>query len=70
VAGALVSDAVAGLEKSTYRVSYTVYFDTQVPNLMLSPSATTQRDGTFNATTQYRLFRPDGNYYTAGPPTP
>jgi hypothetical protein len=58
------------LEKATYRISYTLYLDTQVPNLMLTPRAATQRDGNFNATTQYRLFRPDGNYYTAIPPTP
>lgn len=58
------------LEKATYRVSYTLYPDTQVPNLMLTSSAPTVRDGAFNATTQYRLFRPDGNYYTAVPPTP
>jgi hypothetical protein len=58
------------LEKATYRLSYAFYLDTQVPNLMLTPSAATQRDGNFNATTQYRLFRPDGKYYTAVPPTP
>lgn len=58
------------LEKSEYRVSFTLYLDTQVQNLMLTPSAATQRDGNFNATTQYRLFRPDGKYYTAIPPTP
>jgi hypothetical protein len=58
------------LEKATYRVSYTFYLDTKVPNLMLTTRAATQRDGNFNATTQYRLFRPDGNYYTAVPPTP
>ncbi|MCY1015023.1 hypothetical protein [Pyxidicoccus sp. MSG2] len=58
------------LEKSEYRVSFTLYLDTQVPNLMLTPRAATQRDGNFNATTQYRLFRPDGKYYTAIPPTP
>ncbi|MDB4964273.1 MAG: hypothetical protein JWP01_4272 [Myxococcales bacterium] len=58
------------LEKAAYRVAYTVYLDTQVPNLMLTSSAATQRDGNFNATTQYRLFRPDGAYYTAVPPTP
>ena len=58
------------LEKATYRVAYTTYLETKVPNLMLTPSAATQRDGNFNATTQYRLFRPDGNHYTAIPPTP
>lgn len=58
------------LEKATYRIAFTLYPDTQVPNLMLTPSAATQRDGTFNATTAYRLFRPDGKYYTAVPPTP
>lgn len=58
------------LEKTSYRVSYTVYPDTQVPNLMLTPSAATSRDGGFNATTQYRLFRPDNKYYTPVPPTP
>jgi hypothetical protein len=57
-------------EKSTYRISYTTYLDTQVPNLMLTPAAATQRDGNFNASTQYRLFRPDNKYYTAVPPTP
>ena len=58
------------LEKATYRVSYTVYLDTKVPNLMLTPSKPTQRDGDFNASTQYRLFRPDNSYYTPIPPTP
>lgn len=58
------------MEKAEYRVSYTRYLETQVPNLMLTPRAATQRDGNFNATTQYRYFRPDGNYYTAVPPTP
>lgn len=58
------------LEKGTYRIAYALYLDTQVPNLMLTSSAPTQRDGNFNATTQYRLFRPDGRYYTAVPPTP
>lgn len=58
------------LEKTAYRVAYALYPDTQVPTLMLTSSNPTQRDGNFNATTQYRLFRPDGKYYTAVPPTP
>jgi hypothetical protein len=66
----LVRREKVALEKATYRVEYTVYLQTQVPNLMLTPSAATQRDGNFNATTQYRLFRPDASYYTAIPPTP
>lgn len=57
-------------EKATYRVAFTFYPNTKVPNLMLTPSQATQRDGNFNATTQYRLFRPDGSYYTSIPPTP
>lgn len=57
-------------EKAEYRVSFTLYPDTQVQNLMLTSREATQRDGNFNASTQYRLFRPDGNYYTAIPPTP
>ena len=66
----LVRREKVALEKATYRVAYTLYLDTQVPNLMLTPGAPTQRDGSFNASTQYRLFRPDANYYTAIPPTP
>lgn len=58
------------LEKTAYRVAFTVYLDTKVPNLMLTPSAATTRDGRFNASTQYRLFHPDNSYYTAIPPTP
>ena len=66
----LLSREKVALESAAYSVAFTVYLDTQVPNLMLGPSAATQRDGNFNATTSYRLFRPDGNYYTAIPPTP
>lgn len=58
------------MEKTSYGVSFAMYLDTQVPNLLLTPSAATKRDGNFNASTQYRLFRPDGKYYTAVPPTP
>ena len=66
----LVKREKVALEKTSYRVALTTYLDTQVPNLMLTPEAATQRDGNFNASTQYRLFRPDGKYYTAVPPTP
>lgn len=49
----------------TFRVELTTYLDTGVPNVMLTPPASTLRDGPFNATTAYRLFRPDGSYYTS-----
>lgn len=68
--GKLVRRENVPKEKAAYRVSYTVYPNTNVSNLMLTPSQATQRDGNFNATTQYRLFRPDNSYYTPIPPTP
>ena len=58
------------LEKATYRVGYMRDEDGVTDNLVLTPSAATQRDGGFNSTTRYRLFPPNGKHYTAIPPPP
>lgn len=68
----LARHAKNALEKTAYRVVFAPHPDAAtIATMLLTPSQPTQRDGQFNGVgKEYRLLRPDGEYYTPIKPTP